>query len=71
MSTFWGHILERFNVVNKKLQSVNIDLGVVVELYNSLIAYVSGFRSNKAYEHFKSLAIEKSNMKDFKNDLKR
>lgn len=71
LSIFWGHILQRFNVVSKKLQSVNIDLGIVVELYNSLIVYVTDFRSDDAYEHFKSSAIEKTGIKDFKNNLKR
>jgi len=49
---------------------VNIDLGIVVELYNSLIVYVTDFCSNESYEHFKSSAIEKTGIKDFKNNLK-
>lgn len=50
---------------------MNIDLGIVVELYNSLIVYVTDFRTDDAYEHFKSSAIEKTGIKDFKNNLKR
>lgn len=32
LSIFWGQILHRFNLTSKKLQSVNIDLGVECEL---------------------------------------
>lgn len=70
LSMFWGNILERFNAVSKKLQSANIDLDVVVELYNSLIVFVSDFLSDEAYEHFESLAVKTTDIKNFKNNLK-
>jgi len=37
---FWGDVLERFNLINKKLQSISIDLITVSNLYSSLINYV-------------------------------
>lgn len=64
-------MLQRFNVVSKKLQSVNIDLSIVVELYDSLIAYVIDFRSDEAHEYFKLSTIEKCGIKEFKNNAKR
>lgn len=33
--------MERFYFISKKLQSVYIDLGIVVPLYKALILYVS------------------------------
>jgi hypothetical protein len=50
LSIFWGQILHRFNITSKKLQSVNIDLGVVCEWYKSLITYIIDLRCNKNYE---------------------
>ncbi len=47
--------MERFNKVNKKLQSVSIDLGMVEELYTSLQHYVQEVRSN--FEHYEAEAI--------------
>lgn len=68
---FWGQILHRFNLTNKKLQSVNIDLGVVCELYKSLIIYIIDLRSDKNYEYFKQCAVEKSKIKQFQFCTKR
>jgi len=71
LSIFWGDILHRFNTVSKKLQSVNIDLSVVVELYQSLINYVGDIRTDKDYEHLKKNAIEKCGIMNFRNTEKR
>lgn len=71
MSIFWGQILHRFNITNKKLQSVNIDLGVVCELYKSLITYIIDLRSDENYDYFKQWAIEKSKIKQFQSSTKR
>lgn len=38
--------MERFNKTNKLLQSVDIDLGTVVDLYTSLARFVQEVRSN-------------------------
>lgn len=50
---------------------MNIDLGVVVELYNSLIVYMTDFRSNEVYEYFKSLAVKKTSIQDLERNIKR
>jgi len=71
LSIFWGQILHRFNLTSKKLQSVNIDLGVVCELYKSLITYIIELRSDKNYEYFKQCAIEKSTIKQLQYCTKR
>ncbi|CAI6349549.1 unnamed protein product [Macrosiphum euphorbiae] len=71
LSIFWGQILHRFNLTSKKLQGINIDLGVVCELYKSLITYIIDLRSDKNYEYFKQCAIEKSKIKQFQSCTKR
>lgn len=58
LSIFWGDILHRFNIFSKKLQSVNIDLSVVVELYQSLINYISDIRTDKDYENYKKMLLK-------------
>lgn len=58
LSIFWGDILHRFNTFSKKLQSVNIDLSVVVELYQSLINYISDIRTDKDYENYKKMLLK-------------
>jgi hypothetical protein len=42
---FWGDVLERFNLINKKLQSISIDLMPVSNLYSSLINNVKQLRT--------------------------
>ncbi|XP_060845176.1 uncharacterized protein LOC132924744 [Rhopalosiphum padi] len=51
MSIFWGD-LGRFNAVSKKLQSIDIDLYLVVELYESLIQYISNLRNEKMFKMY-------------------
>jgi len=52
VSIFWGDLLGRFNVVSKKLQSIDIDLHLVVELYESLIQYISNLRNEKMFKTY-------------------
>ncbi|XP_050064321.1 zinc finger MYM-type protein 1-like [Aphis gossypii] len=59
MSIFWGDILERFNSCSKKLQSIQIDLGIVVEIYQSLIGFVHDIRCDDMFNDYKARAIEK------------
>lgn len=66
MSIFWGDILERFNACNKKLQSVQIDLGTVVEIYQSLITYIKDIRTDEVFIDYKARAIEKCGVSHFK-----
>lgn len=67
MSILWGFLLNRLNVVSEKLQKVEIDCGLVVELYDSLIQLVTNTREN--FDEFEKKAIEKSVTKEYK-DLK-
>lgn len=71
MSLFWGDILERFNICNKKLQSVDIDLSIMVEIYQSLTFYIKELRTDNTYEYYKKMAIEKSGIEDFTTTKKR
>lgn len=57
---FWSDILERFNITRKKLQFVNINVLIVVELYESLIHYLKEIWSIKSFEKYEDLTKEKS-----------
>lgn len=46
LTVVWSAVLERFNKVNKQLQSVNMDLGTVEELYSSLSSFTNEVRGN-------------------------
>lgn len=63
MSGLWGTILERFGAVSKKIQSIAIDVGIVVELYESLIQFVRDTR--EIFLTYEATAIEKSSVKDY------
>lgn len=39
MSCFWSDILQRFNAVSVQLQSVEMDVATVIELYSSLCLF--------------------------------
>ncbi|CAI6356001.1 unnamed protein product [Macrosiphum euphorbiae] len=49
---FWSDVLERFNLTNKKLQSISIDLITVSNLYSSLINYVKQLTSTSIFEQY-------------------
>ncbi|XP_025205923.1 zinc finger MYM-type protein 1-like [Melanaphis sacchari] len=69
MAVFWNEVLERFHIVNKKLQSVNIELGMVVELYGSLEQYISRIRNN--FEEYERKAIQICGEIQYKKDKRR
>lgn len=71
MSILWGHLLERFNLSSKILQSVNMDLVKVAEIYQLLICYVNDLRTYSEYEYYKKLAIEKCGTENFVGTKKR
>lgn len=50
IAVFWNSLLDRFNATSKLLQSVDIDIGVAVELYRSLIDFVESLRSDEMFE---------------------
>ncbi|KAL4119589.1 hypothetical protein QTP88_012388 [Uroleucon formosanum] len=67
MSILWGFLLNRLNVVSEKLQKVEVDCGLVVELYDSLIQLITNTREN--FDEFERKAIEKSVTKNL-SDVK-
>ncbi|XP_008183353.1 uncharacterized protein LOC100574093 [Acyrthosiphon pisum] len=60
----WNDILERFNIVSKKLQNVHIDLTIVITLYKSLINYIMDLRNS--FSHYEKLGIEKTGIIEYK-----
>lgn len=49
MTVFWGFLLDRINIVNKSLQSVNINILQAIELYDSLIGVIQSLREQFDY----------------------
>lgn len=68
LAKLWTSILGRFNVVNKKLQSINIDLASVVSLYNSLTEFLKTLRTD--FSSFENLAKSCSDIQEYQFDLK-
>jgi len=71
MTSFWSAILKRFNSTNKSLQSENIDIGTVIELYSSLLEYVRENRSMSMYDTYEKAGFEKSKIGTYKTVTKR
>lgn len=69
MSKLWAFLLKRLNAVSIKLQSVQIDLGTVVELYDSLLKFFETTRDQ--FDFFESAAIEVSVVKEYAYDKNR
>ncbi|KAF0714401.1 zinc finger MYM-type protein 1-like, partial [Aphis craccivora] len=73
MTEFWNDVLHTFNKTSKLLQSVQIDLSTVVELYNSLVAYVKSVR--EMFQTYEDAAKEKfidcNKIPEFENKLRR
>lgn len=73
MVVFWGCLLDRINATSKKLQSVEIDITIVIELYEALIHFVGETREN--FDDFekkaKKLSFVHEYEKDFRHNRKR
>lgn len=69
MAVFWGFLLNRLNITNKKLQSVNIDIFTVVQLYDSLIELVTDSRDK--FNEFESKAKILSEIQEYEKDTRR
>lgn len=67
MVIFWSDVLHTFNKTSKLLQSVQIDLSTVVELYNSLSLYVESVHSMfQIYEEAtKKIFEDKDNIPEY------
>ena len=62
-------VVFRFNTTNKKLQAVNIDLGIVIKLYKSLEDYLITIREDFKYFEEKGKVV--SNCSIYKTDVTR
>jgi hypothetical protein len=69
LSIMWGQLLERINISSKTLQSKEITLSTVAEIYDSLYNYVIDFRSK--FELLEEKAIEKSKVCEYEDNFKR
>ncbi|XP_023311929.1 zinc finger MYM-type protein 1-like [Anoplophora glabripennis] len=69
MTVFWSFILVHMNKSNKKLQSVDIDICTVVQLYDSIIHIISTERGN--FDKYEQQALELSLVKEYEKDTKR
>ncbi len=52
MMLFWNTLLERFYKTNLTLQEVDIDLGIVTDLYQSLVDFSITLRTDEMFEEF-------------------
>ncbi|XP_039303559.1 zinc finger MYM-type protein 1-like [Solenopsis invicta] len=59
MAIFWDTLLSRLNASSKKLQSIDIDISIVLELYKSLINFVQRIRND--FDEFENKAKLLSN----------
>ncbi|XP_050056114.1 uncharacterized protein LOC126549783 [Aphis gossypii] len=70
MAVFWTSLLERFNKTSTVLQSTSANLEHVVDLYKSLIDYVSEIRSDEIFQQFIDEA-KKIRKEEYELDKKR
>ncbi|KAL4122158.1 hypothetical protein QTP88_014539 [Uroleucon formosanum] len=69
MICIWNSILNSFNATNKKLQSTDIDLHTVLELYNGLENYLVQIRND--FDVFENKAVEITGCSEYAKDSKR
>ena len=70
MAVFWTSLLERFNNTSTILQSTSVNLEHVVDLYKSLIGYVSEIRTDEMFQKFIDEA-KKIRKEEYELDKKR
>jgi hypothetical protein len=69
MSVLWSFILKRFNACNAKLQSVKIDISIVLNIYASLIQLLQDTRD--MFHTFEQEALQLSAEKMYQFDIRR
>ncbi|XP_065664748.1 uncharacterized protein LOC136086380 [Hydra vulgaris] len=69
MIYIWNSILNSFNATNKKLQSTDIDLHTVLDLYNGLENCLVQIRDD--FNVFKNKAVEITDCSEYAKDFKR
>lgn len=71
MIVFWGFLLDRINIVNKSLQSVDINILQAIELYHSLIGVIQSLREQFDYYENEAKKIYFLDEFTYENDTKR
>lgn len=69
MTVFWGCLLDRINATSKKLQIVEIDITVVIELSKVLIHFIGEIRNN--FDEFENNAKELAISCEYERDFRR
>ncbi|XP_018800336.1 PREDICTED: uncharacterized protein LOC108975947 [Bactrocera latifrons] len=69
ITVFWGCLLERINATSKKLESVEIDITFVIELYEALIHFVGETREN--FDDLKIKGEKLSFVQEYEKDFRR
>lgn len=71
MTVLWGCLLDRLNKASKQLQSVNIDVSVIVDIYDSLIEYTKSLRNPIIFNEYENKAKLLSVVKEYKKSRNR
>lgn len=71
MSLFWGDLLQRFNIVSKYLQSINIDICTVCDQYEALINYIINLRKDDMFQQYHEKSIKKFGVNQYETTSKR
>jgi len=66
MAVLWGFLLNRLKAVSKKLQTVNVNVSTVLELYDSLIHLVNSQR--EAFDEYEEKALSKVKNKTYQSE---
>lgn len=69
MAILWGFLQNRLNAVSKKLQSIEIDVVIVLELYDSLIELIRSQRNE--FDNYEEKALIRSTIKQYKTSISR
>ncbi|XP_043271756.1 zinc finger MYM-type protein 1-like [Venturia canescens] len=69
MTVFWGFLLNRLNIANRKLQAVNVDIFTAIQIYDSLIGLMCETRNN--FDEYEKKALNLSETGEYEKELKR
>ena len=71
MTVLWGCLLDRLNKAIKQLQSVNIDVSVIIDIYDSLIEYTKSLRNPIIFNEYENKTKLLSVVKEYKKSINR
>lgn len=66
MAVIWNRILERFQAISEALQSYNINIGTVINLYDSLANFLTSIRSDVEFSQMEDEAKKLSHCQEYK-----